>query len=478
MDSRKNLNRRKFLGTAAATTASLSIIPSHVLGGPGRVAPSDKVTVANIGCGTQGLREMGELLQHPQIQVVAVCDPNSYTTDYMDWSPHGLRNNIRKVLGDTGWGEGIKGIAGGRMVGLEYVERFYAKNKPSGSFKGVAAYEDFREMLRREEDIDVVKIMTPDHLHAHIAIEAMGRGIDVITHKPIANRMKEGIRTIQTAEETGAITHLLAWKDRPEFDLIRSWIEAGEIGQLKEIHNWTYRPVWPQYATHPTEAMPIPEGFNWQLWLGPEQDRPYHLNYTHNVFRGWYDFGGGSVADMGHYSLFPLFEAFGFDQAPVSARAYGSTLRTSVENVPRWVQNEAAFPYACMIQLKFPAQKDWKPFDLFWYDGGMKPFTPEELEEDNRELAREGMLFVGDKGKILAGFRGEKPELIPASKMQAYAGKKDLGKVTRTPNEDFYYAQSEDGGKQWEAQGPAHCIGRGSGSQRFSSVKGPKEGRL
>lgn len=381
---------------------------------------------------------MGELLQHPQIQVIAVCDPNTYSTDYMDWSPQGLRNTIRKVLGDSGWGAGVKGIAGGRMVGQEYVERYYAKNKPSGSYKGVNAYEDFREMLRREQDLNVVKIMTPDHLHAHIAMEAMNRGIDVITHKPIANRMKEGLLTIEAAQKTEAITHLLAWKDRPEYALIRSWIEAGEIGALKEIHNWTYRPVWPQYPSRPTEAMPVPEGFNWRLWLGPEKDRPYHLTYTHNVFRGWYDFGGGSIADMGHYSLFPLFEAFGITKGPTSARAFGTTLRTSENNVLKWVQNDAAFPYSCMLQLKFPKQ-DWLgKFDLYWYDGGMKPFTPEELEQDDRELGREGMLFVGEKGKILAGFRGEKPELIPASKMQAYTGEKDLGEVKRTPNEEFW----------------------------------------
>jgi len=257
---------------------------------------------------------MSALLQHPQIQVVAVCDPNTFSTDYLDWSPEGIKNGIRSTLGDPGWGKSLKGIPGGRMVAQEYVERYYAKNKPSGNFKGVAAYEDFHELLTKTEDLDAVKIMTPDHLHATIAIAAMYREKAVITHKPIANRMQEGRLTIETARKLGAITHLLAWNDRPQYQLIKQWIDEGVIGTLKEIHNWSFRPVWPQWPTNPTGEVAIPEGFNWDLWLGPVPHRPYHPNYTHNVFRGWYDFGGGSIADMGHYSLFPLFEALGKEQ--------------------------------------------------------------------------------------------------------------------------------------------------------------------
>jgi hypothetical protein len=75
------------------------------------------------------------------------------------------------------------------------------------------------------------------------------------------------------------------------------------------VHNWTNRPVWPQYPELPTDKPPVPEGFDWDLWLGPEAERAYHPNYTHMVLRGWYDFGGGAMADMGHYSLWTVFEA-------------------------------------------------------------------------------------------------------------------------------------------------------------------------
>ncbi len=425
MKSKHPLNRREFINLAA-TAAAVTIVPRHVLGGPGFIPPSDKITIANIGCGTQGLREMGSLLENPQIQVVSVCDPNRFSMDYLDWSANGILNGMREVLGDKTWGGDIKGIPGGREMGQAYVEKYYGGRQPSGQYKGCSAYEDFRELLEKEQDLDAIKIMTPDHLHAPIAIAAMKKGKHIITHKPIANRIREGKITIETARQTGVVTHLLAWSRRPEYDLIKQWLDDGVIGTLKEIHNWSYRPVWPQWTAAPADTPPVPEGFNWDLWLGSVPDRPYHPNYTHNVFRGWYDFGGGSIADMGHYSLFPLFITLGIDKAPVSAKAFGTITRTAIDGVCRAVVNKVAFPYSCTIQLKFPAQSTLPAFDLYWYDGGIKPFAPPELEEDGRDTPEEGLMLVGTEGKILGGFRGEKPEIIPARRMKAYTGQKEL----------------------------------------------------
>ena len=425
------MNRRKFIGSAAATAATISVVPRHVLGGRGFIAPSDKITVANIGCGTQGLREMPDMLQNPEIQVVAVCDANKFTTNYLDWSPDGIRNLIRNTLDDPNWGASYQGIPGGRDIGKEFVEKFYGKNQPSGQYKGCSSYEDYRELLDKEPDVDTIKIMTPDHHHAYLAIAAMKKGKHVITHKPIANRMSEGRLAIETAKKSKVKTHLLAWSERPEYDLILKWINDGVIGNLKEIHNWSYRPVWEQWPRRPTDTPPIPNGFNWGLWLGPVPDMPYHPHYTFNVFRGWYDFGGGSIADMGHYSLFPLFLTLGIDIPPVSAKAYGTTHRYVDGNTYKWLDNNVSFPMSSLIQIQFPKQKNLPPFDLFWYDGGMKPFIPEEMEEDNRDMPEEGMMFVGDKGKILAGFRGEKPEIIPSRLMKAYQGEKELPEQER-----------------------------------------------
>ncbi len=416
----KKISRRKFVSAAAVASLGFTIVPRHVLGGKKFVAPSDKVTLGYIGCGTQGLREMAELIGNPKIQIVAVCDPNKRSNDYIDWSPNGIRNDIREALGEPTWGEGLKGIPGGREVGKEFVEKYYAKSKDSGKYKGCPAYIDFRELLENEKDLDALKIMTPDHLHAAISIAAMKKGKHIVIHKPIANRMYESRLSIETAKKTGVSTHLLAWSKRPGNDLVKSWIQDGAIGTLKEIHNWSYRPVWPQWTSLPTDTPPLPPDFNWDLWLGPVPERPYHPNYTHCVFRGWYDFGGGSIADMGHYSLWPMFLTLGVNTPPLSAEAYATTTRTVVDNVSRNVKNDVAFPYSSIVRFKFPKQDTLPAFDLFWYDGGMKPPTPEELEMDGKDLPTEGMLFVGDKGKILGGFRNEKPALIPETRMKSY----------------------------------------------------------
>jgi hypothetical protein len=436
MTTSKKINRREFIGSAAAASMAFTVVPRQVLGGPGYITPSDKLTLGYIGCGTQGLREMTELIQNPAIQIVAVCDPNKFTTNYVDWSLNGIRDDIREALGDNSWGEGIKGIPGGRDIGQEFVQKYYGKSKSSVIYKGCKSYEDFRELLENESDINAIKIMTPDHLHATVAIASMKKGKHVVTHKPIANRMYEAKLTIDTAKKTGLSTHLLAWSKRPEYDIIRKWISDGQIGTLKEIHNWSNRPVWQQWQANPTDTPPVPKHFNWDLWLGPVPDRPYHPNYTHAVFRGWYDFGAGSIADMGHYSLFPLFLTLGINKPAESAEAYATKTCTTINHVATGVKNDVAFPLSCIIHFKFPAQTELAPFELFWYDGGMKPVNPEELSSEGKSLAPEGLMFVGDKGKIIGDFRGEKPIL--------YAGNKKI-----IPDESISESANEDKNDIW-----------------------------
>jgi hypothetical protein len=421
--STSEIDRRKFLERAAGAAAAFTILPRHVLGGPQFVAPSDKVTLAYIGLGTQGIRELMELLPSSDIQVVAVCDPNKDGNDYVDWSKNGLRDGIRTFIDKPGWREGADGIPGGRDVGREIVESYYARKSASGSFKGCSAYADFRELLEKQKDVDAVKIMTPDHLHATISIAAMKKGKHVMMHKPIANRLYEAHQVLETARSTKVATHFIPWDSRGSMDPIMAWIKDGAIGTLREVHNWSNRPVWPQYLTLPTDQPPVPQGFDWDLWLGPATDRPYHPNYTHNVFRGWYDFGGGSIADMGHYSLWVVFRTLKLG-APVSVDARASGACAIADHVSRKIHNDYSYPLASTIRFKFAAREDMGPVELYWYDGGMRPRTPEELEADNQELQPEGMMFVGDKGKILTGFLLENPRILPESKMREYQGPK------------------------------------------------------
>src|SRR5687767_5455607 len=180
MKSKKTLNRREFIGSAGLASLAITIMPRHVIGGPGYIAPSDKLNLAYIGCGTQGLREMCDLIVNPELQIVSVCDPNKMSTDYIDWSPNGIRNGIRKVLNDPTWGEKFSGIPGGRDIGKELVDKYYSKSGDSKTYKGCSSYTDFRELLEKEKDIDAVKIMTPDHLHGFISIAAMKKGKHVV----------------------------------------------------------------------------------------------------------------------------------------------------------------------------------------------------------------------------------------------------------------------------------------------------------
>lgn len=433
-DERSSVTRREFLGRASAA-AAFTIVPRHVLGGAGHTAPSEKITVAYIGCGTQGLREMLRMLATPEVQVVAVCDPVKEGNNYVDFSRDGLRAAIAESLGQPAWRKSQGGIPGGREVGREIVERSYAAGREREEFKGCTAYSDFRELLAQEKDVDAVKIMTPDHLHATIAIAAMRQGKHTLLHKPLANRLHEARLVIDTARRKEVATHFLPANNGSLIAPIKAAIDSGAIGKLREIHNWSNRPVWPQYATLPKDRPAVPEGFDWQLWLGPSLDRPYHPNYTHAVFRGWYEFGGGALADMGHYSLWSVFTLFDLD-SPLWVESRPSHLCTLDGNLSTPIRNDFSFPSACTIRFRFAAKGDRPALDLTWYDGGMKPPTPEELEAENKELTAEGMMFVGERGSIIAGFRGESPRLLTGGKAV------EIGKA------DNRSGESERGGRE------------------------------
>jgi hypothetical protein len=324
-----------------------------------------------------------------------------------------LLREIRRTLNKPDWRAGSEGtVPGGRDAGQNIVDTFYGS-------QGCSAYADYRELLGAQKDVDAVKIMTPDHLHGVISMAAMKRGKHVIVHKPLANRLLEAERVIETARTSGVATHFMPWDANGSMEQVLAWIRDGSIGTLREIHNWTNRPVWPQYATIPTDTPSVPEGFDWDLWLGPERERPYHPNYTHMVFRGWYDFGGGSMADMGHYSLWTVFRAL--DMAgPTSIEPMASHDQVLTDGIASGVRNDFSFPAASVVRFQYPARGERGAVDLIWYEGGMRPATPPELDEDRREFVPEAMMFVGDKGKILAGFHVDNPRLIPERRMTGF----------------------------------------------------------
>jgi predicted dehydrogenase len=413
------LSRRRFLAESSVAAAVVSVVPSHVLGGARHVAPNDRINIAHIGCGTQGLRQLMPALESKEIRVCAVCDPNRKSDDYPEWGPHELNDKIRKFLNDPNWAKDARGGLCGREVGLEVVNRFYARQ--AGEKSGPCrAYTDFRELLAQEKDLDAVYIMTPEHLHGVIAVRAMRQGKHVITHKPISNVLQEVRAVRDTARETGVASHLFCAAQQETTPTIKEWIQSGAIGPVREVHNWSSRPFWPQGMLEaPRGDVPVPDGFLWDLWLGPAAKRPYHPAYTHAVFRGWYDFGTGALGDMGHYSFHQIFEILDLGSCR-SVEARRSQF-WKIENYTWHKQiNRVSYPEASLITWEFPEAGSRPEVTLHWYDGGLRPPVIKELERDGEEMPEEGMLFVGDSGKILAEFTAEKPRLIPKARMQSF----------------------------------------------------------
>jgi len=445
-------SRRKFLGQSAAAAIGFSIVPRHVLGGPGYVPPSDKINMAFIGVGAQGLRVMLHFLKEPDVQGVAVCDPNKGSGDHPQWEPHEFCNSVRKLLGvESGWdwlspdqpiqlthSLKVTGGMAGREPCQQIVNAYYGAQKTSGKYAGCAAYNDFRELLEKQKDLDAVVVCTTDNLHAAVSAAAMKKRKHVFCQKPLTHTIYEARRLAEITRETGVATQIAVGNQASEDTrLLCEWIWDGAIGPVREVVNWSSRPYWPQGIERPKETQPVPDGLNWDLWLGPASERPFHHAYLPFVWRGWGDFGCGALGDMGSYSFDTIFRVLKLE-APLSVEASSSD------------RYEETYPLASIVRYNFPARGDMPPVKFTWYDGGLKPPRPEELEENRpmkvaEEEEDEGLLFVGDRGKILCSFHGGHPQLIPESKMQNY--KQPPKTLPRSPGNEREWLNACKGSK-------------------------------
>jgi len=439
-------SRRQFLRTTAAA-AAFTLVPRSVLGGAGQVPPSGKVNVAFIGVGSQGLRVMTEFLKHPDVQAVSVCDPNSGSADFPQWGQNEFRDAVRRLLGtNSGWewlspnqpmipltrNQSVPAGVAGREPCQKIVEGYYGSQKRSGQYRGCTAYNDFRELLEKEKDFDAVVVGTTDHVHAPISIAAMRKGKHVYCQKPMTHTIQEARRMAEVARTAGVATQVAVGPQASESTRqLCEWIWAGAIGPVRQVLNWSSRPVWPQALERPKESQPVPEGLDWDLWLGPAPERPFHRIYQPFVWRGWHDFGCGALGDMGCYSYDTIFRVLKLG-APTSAEASSSD---------RYAET---YPAASMVHLDFPARGDLPPVKLAWYDGGLLPPRPAELE-DPQNLDKEGLMFVGDRGTILCGFTGENPKLIPDAKMQVF--QQPAKTLPRSPGNEREWLDACKGGK-------------------------------
>ncbi len=441
--ARQPIKRRSLLGGAAAFT----LVPRHVLGGTGFAPPSEKLNVACIGVGSQGLRVMLKFLAEPDVQIVSVCDVNRRGSNYPEWKKNEFRDKVRKLLDGNpakwiDWlstnrrirlnhSKTVTGGTAGREPCRQIVNAYYGAGRRSGAYNGCTAYGDFRELLEKEAGVDAVVVCTPDHWHALISVAAMRKGKHVYCQKPMTRTIHEARRMAEVARETGVATQVaLSIQASESTRQLAEWIEAGVIGPVRRVVNWSSRPLWPQGIDRPCGTPPAPEGLDWDLWLGPAPERPYHNAYLPFRWRAWYDFGTGAIGDMGCYSFDTIFRALKLE-APESVEASHSELLPET------------YPKASINRWKFAARGGRPPVEITWYDGGLKPATPPERE--NGKLGDEGLLFVGDDGTILCGFSGTNPRLIPESRMKSFVPPPKT--LPRSPGNNREWIDAAKGGK-------------------------------
>ncbi|OVE79186.1 hypothetical protein BVY01_03335 [bacterium I07] len=364
----ESLTRRHFItGLASAAAAGIScshmktvtVLPPHVAGRPGKLAPSDRLNIAGVGVGGRGRAVLRHFSEEQQ-NLVALCD--------VDWK---------------------RGAS------------TFKENPKAGH------YRDFRVMLDKEEkNIDAVMVATPDHMHAPVAIRAMKMGKHVYCEKPLTHCVAEAREMARVAEEMKVATQMGNQGQADEsVRIVSEYIADGCIGKVTEVHNWCDRPrgghPWPQAVETPKETPPVPNELSWDLWLGVAPERPYNQAYAPFRWRGWLDFGTGALGDIGCHSFHPIFKQLDLGY-PTSIEPFTTELLGDT------------WPLVSMIKYEFPARsKNYPAVTLTWYDGQLSPPRPPELEPE-RQMGYNGTMFVGTEGTIFNG------RIIPESKHKAY----------------------------------------------------------
>jgi len=363
--------RRTFLASAAAVTAGFPIVPRHVLGGQGVTPPSDKLNIACVGVGGMGKTNVRNCAEE---SIVALCD-----------------------------------------VDFALSEPVFAL------YPDARRYRDYRVMLDEMPNIDAVIVATPDHSHAVIAMAAMEKRKHVYVQKPLTRSVHEARLLPETARKQGVMTQMGNQGHSGEgIRLICEWVWDGAIGKIHETHAWTNRPVWPSglEVDRPKETPEVPKDMDWDHWIGPARFRPYHPSYHPAKWRAWWDFGTGSLGDMGCHIVDPLFWALKL-KYPVSVEANVSTYWPAFFEKAE-PKNEM-FPRSTIVRFRFPAREKMPPVTMTWWDGGLMPGRPAGLEQGRRMGDLDGgILLIGEKGAIMSGCYGESPRIVPESLMKKY----------------------------------------------------------
>ena len=383
MKPTSQINRRQMIGTGAAA-AALTIVPRHVLGGAGQTPPSEKLNIAGVGIGGMG---SGDIRRVGSENVVALCDVDRRALD---------RN---------------------------------AKQFPKAKL-----HADFRKMLQSQKEIDAVMVATPDHAHAAVTMMAIKMGKHVFCQKPLTHSVREALEVARAAKQANVATQMGNQGQAGEgARVVSEYIWSGAIGKVREVHSWSNRrpDISPRGVARPKATPPVPAGLDWDLWLGPSPERPYHPTYHPFAWRGWWDFGTGVLGDIGCHNLSAAFKALklGWPQSVEACSTHW--------NAPPEIKNETA-PSASIVTFRFAAEGNRPEIVIRWYDGGMMPPLPKEVGARNI-FQGDGTLIVGDEGMLLGD------RLLPEAKAKLLG--KPPQKLPRSPGHYREWIDACKGGK-------------------------------
>lgn len=366
--NQKSISRRKFLRNTSIGAAGLYIVPRHVLGGVGYVAPSDKLYVAGVGVGNRPAHVLKKIGESENAEVAYLCDVDD-------------------------------------RQAKESRERF----------SRAKYYNDWREMFEKERNkFDAVVVGTPDHNHATVGFQAMQMKKHVYIEKPLTHDIWEARMLGEAAERNKVVTQMGDQGTSSDgIRKLKEWYEAGIIGDVHTVHCWTDRPVWPQGIKWPDKNPSIPKGLNWDLWLGTAKKTNYQENVVPFNWRGWWDYGTGSVGDMACHLIGPVYKILDLGY-PTQVT---SSVSTPYEDNWAEIHNPKSGPISSASHLNFKNKKG-NDIKINWMDGGMRPDRPSELKEDEpmgEPDGGNGVIFEGTKGKMMCGNYGNNPQLLPIS---------------------------------------------------------------
>ncbi|TCD26715.1 Gfo/Idh/MocA family oxidoreductase [Pedobacter psychrodurus] len=383
-ENKNTSNRRDFIKTTAIAAAAFMIVPRHVLGGPGYLAPSDRLLVAGIGVGGKGQSDLSMFYKSGKADIAFLCDVDDRRA----------ANSVK-------------------------------------AFPKAKYYKDWREMLDKEhKNFDAVSVSTPDHNHAIQALAAMQLGKHVYVQKPLTHDIYEARILTAAAKKYKVVTQMGnqgASNDGPR--QMKEWYEAGLIGDVHTVYAWTDRPVWPQGIPRPTKKAEIPAELDWNLWLGTAPEKDFIDKLVPFNWRGWWDYGTGALGDMGCHLIEAPFSVLNLKYAKEVEASVGSVY---VDEFKRGYFPESC-PPSSHVTLKFPKTNKTKgDVTLHWMDGGIQPERPEELEANETfGDGGNGTLFIGTKGKMMSETYSANPKLLPLSKNKDI---KVAPKYTRVPD--------------------------------------------